>query len=146
MSPEEFVSSFDSIEDLAELRREDHDDKLPPDPEFYLGLTTQLFPRDDIEDLDLRQRFVIICNQFLFRDGRTFLALWHVVKMSLVNDEISRNGVNALAGISCYLDRRPILPLSALEMRSILTDCLSIGRLNKSASACLKKLESYELS
>jgi hypothetical protein len=38
MSPEEFISSFDS-KDLLELRRNDLDDDLPTEPPFYLGVT-----------------------------------------------------------------------------------------------------------
>lgn len=141
MTPEEFVDRFSDLEDITVLRGALSIDDMPTDPQHYLLLAMQLFPRYEFEDLDLRQRFVSLCNQLLYRDGRTFLALWHVVKTSLVNDEISRNGVNALAGVACYLQCRPILPVQMLELREVLVGCLRIERLKRNASVCLEAIE-----
>ena len=140
MTPDEFLASFTMLADVTDLRTRQVDD-LPSDPHFYLRLATELFPRNSYEDIELRQKFVTICNQLLYRDGRTFHALMHVVKISLVDDEISRNGVNALAGVACYLRGKPLLTIEISELRKIFTSCLSIPRLKNNSLVCLSEID-----
>ena len=58
MTPKELVDRFSDLEDITVLRGELSIDDMPTDPQHYLMLAKQLFPRHEFEDLDLRQRFV----------------------------------------------------------------------------------------
>lgn len=143
MTPEDFVDRFANIEDITVLRGELQIDDMPTEPHHYLQLAMQLFPRCEFEDIDLRQRFVSLCTQLLYRDGRTFLAILHVVKVSLSDEEISRNGVNALCAICCFLFSRPALIVDPSELREVLNQCTAIERLANNASRCLDELQAY---
>jgi hypothetical protein len=134
-------SFFDHFSDLADgelhkLRRTPRLDQFPPQPSFYVDLTNRLFPGYP-HDWERRQRFVSILREFLYHDGRTFDALLAVADEAVRSpDEYDSNGVNSLAGISCYLHMNRPVPFSDEELLARLARFSQTAALAHNARNC----------
>ena len=127
MTANELLQQFEhmSRRELAELRRSARLDTLPRDQLTYLKIADEMFPAELTDDLltdgafDRRQRIVSVFREFLYHDGRTFLALMKVASRAS-DDQIIYNScaVNALAGLNCYVvrPRRVFMPMTDTEL------------------------------
>jgi len=114
MDASSLLKRFEHItrDELHKLRKSSTLDSVPSDQLTYLDIVNEVFPLELTDDLltdeafDERQRVVSILREFLYRDGRTFLALMAIASRAS-DDQIIYNScaVNALAGLNCYVVR-----------------------------------------
>lgn len=138
MSPEFFVSQFASITPLSRLRSDVELSFDKFDSESFLVITRELFPRS-IADWEIRQRFLSICTQFLYRDLRTFDAMVHIVRVAISDVEVyGSNGFNAITAMSLVASK---LDGEQLEVvRRLCDDCANIEMLTGNAEKCRNEL------
>jgi hypothetical protein len=112
---------------------------------LYLDLTEQLFPGPP-EDWERRQRLVAILREFLYHDGRSLLALLRVAEETVRSpEEYKTNGVNALAGISCYLSMNREVPLPEKDLITSFNRFLKVPCLEHNARLCRQALPNHGL-
>ena len=145
MKIDSFMNTFADVADseLHTLRRTSRLDRWPQSPSFYFELTEQLFPGPP-EDWQRRQRFVAILRELLYHDGRSFLALLRVAEETVRSPkEYTANGVNALAGISCYLGMNRKIPLPEKDLIAAFDRFLEVPCLEHNARLCRQALPSH---
>jgi hypothetical protein len=107
---------------------------FPADPAIYLAIAREVYATADF-DWEIRQRVVGILREFLYRDGRSFEALMYVAERSYgVPDEFQ--GINALAGISCYLRCGGEAPLTDEELVAKFNEWMQDDNLRNNAANC----------
>ena len=146
MNRHEFLACFAHLADdeLHQLRRSDALAAWPREQEFYLSIAKEFFHggEDDSVACMERQRFVRILQEKIYTDSRSFQALlWIAQEAYRLPDLYDGNGLNALAGISAYLGRKP--PISDTGRKylvQLLESFLSKEYLENNSKRCLEAL------
>jgi hypothetical protein len=135
-----FFSDYTDLQ-LYQLRDSGILDELPMNSEYYEQLVPEFF-EDEGENWEERQRFVQILREMLYRDGRTLNALLSIAEIAAQFPDIYEpNGVNALAGIGCYLNCTQLEAEKVPPLIQILRKYASNSTtLATNARACLRAL------
>jgi len=153
MDANSLLKQFEHItrDELHKLRKSSTLDSMPSDQLTYLDIVNEVFPLELTDDLltdeafDERQRVVSILREFLYRDGRTFLALMAIASRAS-DDQIIYNScaVNSLAGLNCYVvrPRRVPMPMTDAELIDQLREPCHIDDTSHNASRLTKFLRS----
>ena len=146
MDRHEFLSHFAQLADaqLHQLRSSDALTGWPREQEFYLSLAKEFFhggEEDSVACME-RQRFVRILQQKIYTDNRSFLALlWIAQEASRLPELYDGDGLNALAGISAYLRRKPpISDSSRKRLVQLFESFLAQESLENNSRRCLEAL------
>ena len=145
MKIDSFMNAFGDLVkgELHTLRRTSRLDRWPQSPSFYFDLTEQLFPGPP-EDWERRQRFVAILREFLYHDGRSLLALLRVAEETVRSPEkYMTEGVNALAGIRCYLNMNRKVPPPEKDLIAAFDRFLEVPCLEHNARLCRQTLPNH---
>lgn len=137
MQPAELLKRFSkySQQQLAALRRTPVLDQLPTEFAEYTDIAKTYFAGVN-DDWAGRQRLVSILCELLYHDGRSFHALLWIAGRAVWEPEYVANGMNSLAGLSCYLNMDRPAPLSDEELLEHLKDYAANPDLRHNAERC----------
>jgi hypothetical protein len=102
-------------DELCSLRHSRILDKFPTDPLVYTKIAQDFFANCN-DDWQRRNRIVSIFREFLYHDGRSFEALLLIAARALSEPVYGHDGINALAGIWCYLNLNQPAPVRDEEL------------------------------
>jgi hypothetical protein len=146
MNRNEFLACFAHLADneLNQLRRSEALRDWSREQGFYLALAKEFFHggEDDCEECLERQRFVRILQEKIYTDDRSFQALLWIAQEAYRHPDLyGGNGLNALAGISAYLARKPPISDTGREyLVRLFESFLSQRYLENNSRRCLEAL------